>query len=183
MLPGRKEIKDLFEGLLGREVAVTDGRPVDIGIPKPVIASYVDDDGHLRAVGVMSFGLAARSGAALALIPPGAVEAAEEDLVLPPNLFENAYEICNVLGEAGLRFFHSPQSINPSGDLRRLHAGEDGVHASREVGRQPHLVVAARARQDHREERRLLRAERLNRLREFMFQRRQLGKHRSRAVA
>lgn len=97
MLPGRKEIKDLFEGLLGRAVAVTDGRPVDIGIPKPVIASYVDDDGHLRAVAVMSFGLAARSGAALALIPPGAVEVAEEDRVLPPNLFENAYEICNVL--------------------------------------------------------------------------------------
>jgi hypothetical protein len=97
VLPGRKEIKDLFEGLLGREVAVTDGRPVDIGIPKPVIASYVDDDGHLRAVAVMSFGLAARSGAALALIPKGAVEVAEEDRVLPPNLFDNAYEICNVL--------------------------------------------------------------------------------------
>jgi hypothetical protein len=97
MLPGRKEIKDLFEGLLGRDTAITDGLPVDIGIPKPVVASYVDDDGQLRAVAVMSFGLAARCGAALALIPRGAVEAAEEDRVLPPNLFENAYEICNVL--------------------------------------------------------------------------------------
>lgn len=97
MLPGRKEIKDLFEGLLGREIAITDGLPVDVGLPKPVIASYVDDYGHLRAVALMSFGLAARSGAALALIPMGAVEVAEEDRVLPPNLFDNAYEICNVL--------------------------------------------------------------------------------------
>jgi hypothetical protein len=97
MLPDRKDIKDLFEGLLGRDVDLTDGKPVDIGIPKPVIASYVDDDHHLRAVGVMSFGLAARSGAAIALIPKGAAEVAEEDRVLPPNLFENASEICNIL--------------------------------------------------------------------------------------
>ena len=97
MLPDRKDIKDLFEGLLGRDVAITDGRPVDIGIPKPVIASYVDDASNLRAVAVMSFGLAARSGAALALVPKGAAEAAEEDRLLPDNLFENASEICNVL--------------------------------------------------------------------------------------
>ena len=97
MLPDRKDIKDLFEGLLGRDVAITEGRPVDIGIPKPVIASYVDDASNLRAVAVMSFGLAARSGAALALVPRGAAEAAEEDRLLPDNLFENASEICNVL--------------------------------------------------------------------------------------
>ncbi|MFC6342886.1 hypothetical protein ACFP8W_12935, partial [Nocardioides hankookensis] len=72
MLPDRKDIKDLFEGLLGRDVDITEGRPVDIGIPKPVIASYVDDAQRLRAVAVMSFGLAARSGAALALGPRGA---------------------------------------------------------------------------------------------------------------
>ena len=97
MLPDRKDIKDLFEGLLGRDVDITEGRPVDIGIPKPVIASYVDDAQRLRAVAVMSFGLAARSGAALALVPRGAAEAAEEDRLLPDNLFENASEICNVL--------------------------------------------------------------------------------------
>jgi hypothetical protein len=97
MLPDRKAIRDLFEGLLGREVDLDDGRPVDLGMPKPVVASYVDDTQQLRAVALMSFGLAARSGAAIALIPPGAVEAAEEDRLLPVNLFENASEICNVL--------------------------------------------------------------------------------------
>ncbi|MFC6343291.1 hypothetical protein ACFP8W_14980, partial [Nocardioides hankookensis] len=34
---------------------------------------------------------------ALALVPRGAAEAAEEDRLLPDNLFDNAYEICNVL--------------------------------------------------------------------------------------
>ena len=65
--------------------------------PSRSIATYVDDYGHLRAVALMSFGLAARSGAAIALIPMGGVEVAEEDRVLPPNLFDNASEICNVL--------------------------------------------------------------------------------------
>ncbi len=97
MLPDRKDIKDLFEGLLGRDVDLTEGAPVDIGIPKPVIASYVDDGGRLRAVAVMGFGLAARAGAAIALVPKGAAEAAEEDRLLPDNLFDNASEICNVL--------------------------------------------------------------------------------------
>ncbi|WP_028642693.1 hypothetical protein [Nocardioides sp. URHA0020] len=97
MLPDRKAIKDLFEGLLGRDVAVTDGRPVDIGLPKPVIASYIDDHHNLRAVALMDFRLAALSGAALALVPKGAAEAAEEDRLMPENLFENASEICNVL--------------------------------------------------------------------------------------
>jgi hypothetical protein len=97
MLPDRKDIKDLFEGLLGRDIDLTEGSPVDIGIPKPVIASYVDDGGRLRAVAVMGFGLAARAGAAIALVPKGAADAAEEDRLLPDNLFDNASEICNVL--------------------------------------------------------------------------------------
>lgn len=97
MIPDRKDIKDLFEGLLGRDVSVEAGKPVDIGIPKPVIASYVDDTQRVRAVAVMGFGLAARAGAAIALVPAGAAEAAEEDRLMPDNLFDNASEICNVL--------------------------------------------------------------------------------------
>jgi hypothetical protein len=97
MLPGRKQIKDLFEGLLGRDVAVEEGKPVDIGIPKPVLASYVDDRLRVRAVAVLGFGLAARAGAAIALVPKGAADIAEEDMLMPDNLFENASEICNVL--------------------------------------------------------------------------------------
>jgi hypothetical protein len=118
VLPDRKDIKDLFEGLLGRDVDLTDGKPVDIGIPKPVIASYVDDHHNLRAVAVMAFGLAARSGAAIALIPKGAAEVAEEERMLPPNLFENASEICNILaapmGDAMGEHLRLDESFAPS---------------------------------------------------------------------
>lgn len=123
MTPDRKDIKDLFEGLLGRDIDLTEGTPVDIGIPKPVIASYVDDAQQLRAVAVMSFGLAARSGAALALVPKGAADAAEEDRLMPDNLFDNASEICNVMaapfGEAmgmhlRLAMTYAPSSPVPS---------------------------------------------------------------------
>ena len=100
MLPDRKIIKDIFEGLLGRDISITEGTAVDIGIPKPVVASYADDVGQLRAVAVLELALAARAGAAIALVPKGAADAAVEDMLLPSNLFENASEICNVLAAA-----------------------------------------------------------------------------------
>lgn len=101
MLPDRKVIKDLFEGLLGREVSVSDGKPVDLGIPKPVVASYIDDGHRLRAVVLMDLPLAARSGAAIALVPKGAADDSVDNQLLAPNLFDNASEICNVMA-AGL---------------------------------------------------------------------------------
>lgn len=97
MLPDRKAVKDLFEGLLGRDVAVAGGKPVDIGIPKPVVAAYVDDGHRLRAVAVMDLALAARCGAAIALVPKGAADDSIENQLLAPNLFDNASEICNVM--------------------------------------------------------------------------------------
>ena len=130
MLPDRKEIKDLFEGLLGRETGLTQGTPVDIGIPKPVVASYVDDGGGLRAVAVMSFGLAARSGAAIALVPKGAAELAEEDRLLPPNLFENASEICNIMAA-------------PLGDAMGTHLRLSATYAPSDPVPAPLLGLAA----------------------------------------
>ena len=96
-LPDRKQIKDTFEGLLGRDVAIGDGSPVLMDQPLPVVATYVDDAHRLCAVVVMDLALAARAGAALALIPKGGADAAVEDKDLPANLYENAAEILNVL--------------------------------------------------------------------------------------
>ena len=96
-LPERKQIKDIFEGLLGRDVAIGDGTPVTLDAPRPVVATYVDDQHRLSTVVVMDLPLAAHSGAALALIPKGGAEIAIEEGVLPVNLFENASEILNVL--------------------------------------------------------------------------------------
>jgi hypothetical protein len=96
-LPDRKTIKDLFEGLLGRDVAVGDATPIIFEHPSPVVATYVDDTYTLAAVAVMDLPLAARAGAAIALVSKAGAEAAVGDSRLPPNLFDNAAEILNVL--------------------------------------------------------------------------------------
>lgn len=96
-LPDRKLVKDVFEGLLGRDVSVGDGIPVSLDNPRPVVATYIDPQHHLATVAVMDLPLAAYAGAALALIPKGGAEAAVEDQMLPDNLFENVSEILNVL--------------------------------------------------------------------------------------
>jgi hypothetical protein len=96
-LPDRKLIKDVFEGLLGRDVSVGDGVPIDLDPPRPVVATYVDPQHRLATVAVMDLPLAAYAGAALALIPKCGAEAAVEDGLLPDNLFENVSEILNVL--------------------------------------------------------------------------------------
>ncbi|WP_296602027.1 hypothetical protein [Nocardioides sp.] len=96
-LPDRKLIKDVFEGLLGRDVAVGDGTPISLDAPRPVVATYIDPHHQLAFLAVMDLPLAAYAGAALALIPKGGAEAAIEDGVLPDNLFENVSEILNVL--------------------------------------------------------------------------------------
>jgi hypothetical protein len=97
-LPERKQIRDLFEGLLGRDVAVSDGSPVEPGArPAPLVGVYVDDRTQLSSVVLMDFRLAAFAGAALGLVPRGGAEAAIEDRDLPPMLVENAAELLNVL--------------------------------------------------------------------------------------
>jgi hypothetical protein len=105
-VPSRKQIKDLFEGLLGREVTVGDAAPVALDrVPAPMIAAYVNDHLKLSTVAVMDFALTVYAGAALGLVPAGGAEAAIEDHSIPQSLIENVAELLNVLaapiGEAG----------------------------------------------------------------------------------
>jgi hypothetical protein len=96
--PSAKQIKDLFEGILGRDVTVGDGTPVPMnGRPGPTTAVYVDDHNKLSSVAVMDFPLTAYCGAALALVPKGGAEIAIEEKDLPASLLENAAELLNVL--------------------------------------------------------------------------------------
>jgi len=100
MLPTRKDIKDIFDGLLGRECAMGDGERVVLDGERgllPVVASYVDDHNRLSTVAVMDFRLAAFAGAALGLVPVGAAEDSIADKDLYPNLLENTCELLNVL--------------------------------------------------------------------------------------
>ena len=96
--PDRKQIKDLFEGLLGREITLSDTSPVLTDTrPRPTFAVYVDDRNRLSAVALMDFALTAWSGAALALLPKGGAEDSIDEKELPANLLENAAELLNVL--------------------------------------------------------------------------------------
>jgi hypothetical protein len=97
-LPTLKSIHDTLGGLLGRDVrtVVTDDMPEDAATGG-VLARYVDDRGHLRAVAVWDLPAAANVGAAVGLLPRGAAEAALEDRLLSTNLVENLSEVSNVL--------------------------------------------------------------------------------------
>jgi hypothetical protein len=98
-LPGAKDVRDLLEGMLGREVEVRTGgamvNPQADGGAQ--VGAYVDRLGALRAVVVADLPLAARVGAAIALMPAGGAEVAIEESRLSPALFDNAYEILNVM--------------------------------------------------------------------------------------
>ena len=96
--PDPKQIKDLFEGLLGRDVALTEGVPVPLDArPRPTVAVYVNDRNTLSSVAVMDFALTAWTGAALALLPKGGAEDAIDEKDMPLSLLENAAEMLNVL--------------------------------------------------------------------------------------
>jgi hypothetical protein len=122
--PTLKQVKDLFEGLLGRDVAVADGEPVLLDSrPRPTTAVYVDDRNKLSSVAVMDFALTAYCGAALALVPKGGAEIAIEEKDLPASLLENASEMLNVLaapiGESSgvhqrLHQTFGPEDVPPS---------------------------------------------------------------------
>lgn len=136
-LPDRKAIKDLFEGLLGRDVAIGDAIPIVFDHPRPVVATYVDDNYTLTAIAVMDLPLAAYAGAAIALVPQGGAEAAVEDSRLPPNLFDNAAEILNVLA-------------SPIGDHSKVHVRLSSTFAPGEAipPQVESVAVSLGARQD-----------------------------------
>jgi hypothetical protein len=97
-LPPTKLIKDVIDGMLGKEVTVAQANaltpPDAVG---GAIAVYIDDSDHLGAVAGWDLQLAAKVGAAVALVPARAVEDAVEEQYLPENLLENLSEVSNVL--------------------------------------------------------------------------------------
>lgn len=97
-LPGAKEVRDLVEGLLGRDVEVlTGGAMVDPAAEGgALVGTYVDRGLALRALVLFDLPLAAHVGAAIGLVPARASAEAAETLVLPPALAENAGEVLNV---------------------------------------------------------------------------------------
>ncbi|GAB1643328.1 hypothetical protein [Krasilnikovia sp. MM14-A1259] len=123
VIPGSLAIRNLFEDLLGREVAVSSGNPLGAAdLPTATIAIYTDASQQMYAVLAMQLGLAANAGAALGLLPAGAAEDSIEMEKLLPNIAENVFELCNVLSSVFSNVEGAPrvklyQVIYPGMDL------------------------------------------------------------------
>ena len=131
-LPPTKLIKDVLDGLLGREVAVF---PTDALTPTDTVggalALYIDDSRALGAVAGWDLPAAAHVGAAVALVPARGAKAAIEDQYLPEDLLENLSEVSNVLasvfqgrGNPHLRLERTYRPINtaPADAIQLLYA-------------------------------------------------------------
>lgn len=94
-LPSPKAVKDLFEGLLGRDIEVQPCGAPEVGT-SAALGLYVNDHGRMTAVVTLDLPLAAYVGTSIALIPPGGAEAAIEDTFLSDAIFANVGEILNV---------------------------------------------------------------------------------------
>ena len=97
-LPAALEVRELIEGLLGRDLDVTVGAAaVDPAAPGgAMVGVFVDDMLKLKTIIVVDLALAANVGAAIGLIPAQAARTAVEEERLTPALYENAAEILNV---------------------------------------------------------------------------------------
>ena len=125
VLPDAKAVKDMLSGLVGKPVGVTPGAPVTPTATEPVsVAVYVSPTMAVNALCVMDLPLAAWTGGALALLPPGGVQdVVEEDGELTTMLTEALHEVVNVLSA----LFNVPGA--PHSRLYRLYAPGDDLPA------------------------------------------------------
>lgn len=94
-LPPAKDVRDLLEGLLGKDTDFADG--TRITRPGALVGTYVDDTLVLRAVVAFDLPLAAYAGAAIGLVPAGGAQDAVDGEDLFPMLRDNACEVLNVM--------------------------------------------------------------------------------------
>ena len=95
LLPNPKDVRDLLEGLLGKDVTVSPGDPVSLN-DKPCVAVYVDPTMATTALVLVDIRLAAWCAGALALLPKGGLEDAIDERELSEMHLEVVYEVVNV---------------------------------------------------------------------------------------
>ncbi len=95
-VPQPQEVSNLLTQLVGRQVDAGSGGPLGTEVPG-IAATYVADDGAVRAVFVVDVAAAASLGAALTMVPSGQVDEAVARGGLNGSLMENFKEVCNVM--------------------------------------------------------------------------------------
>ncbi|MBB3677442.1 hypothetical protein [Modestobacter versicolor] len=129
LLPTAKDVRDMLEGLFGKDVTVSPGDPVSLN-DKPAVAVYVDPTMATTALCLLDIRLAAWFAGALALLPKGGLEDAIDEGELYPMHLEAVYEVVNIAasmfnGEgrnhSKLHALHAPGEAVP-GDIAGLAA-------------------------------------------------------------
>lgn len=93
-IPTATTVKDMLGMVFGEDTESSEGTPVDPA--QAYVATFVNDDGALVAIGACDTSFGAYAGSALSLIPkPGAQDAIKEGS-LPKPMVDNLYEVMNI---------------------------------------------------------------------------------------
>jgi hypothetical protein len=140
LLPNPKDVRDLLEGLVGKDITVGPGEPISLN-DKPAVAVYVDPQLHTTALCLVDVPLAAWCAGAFALLPKGGLEDAIDDGELSEMHLEVLYEVVNVTAalfngagvtHSKLYKLYAPGEALP-GDLAGLAAAFNRIDLSVEV--------------------------------------------------
>jgi hypothetical protein len=97
LLPIQEAIRDLVGDLLGKPVGV-DKSPTPLAEQDvAAVVAYRDDEGTLMAVFTADRDLVAILGGTLVMMPPPAVAELLKADEVPENIYENFYEVTNIM--------------------------------------------------------------------------------------
>ncbi|MCA0330399.1 MAG: hypothetical protein LCI03_10930 [Actinobacteria bacterium] len=142
VLPSPKDVRDMFEGLLGRGVEVGPGEPVLVSQTTwAAVGAYVEDNLSLSAVVAADVPLAAYAGAALGLLPLGGAQDSIGLGTVDGAMWENFAELLQI-GVSLLNHDGAPHvrlyETFPPGELPDV----DVLELMRGMGRRVDLHVA-----------------------------------------
>lgn len=127
-LPAALEVRELLEGLVGRDFDTKTGGPMVDPAKGACVAEYVDDQMQLAAIVAADVALASAAGSAIGLIPAKEVEASIKYKEMSGAQIENFSEILNVMaslfnadGAPHLRLTTvTPPGQAPASDVQKL---------------------------------------------------------------
>jgi hypothetical protein len=91
------DLEELLEALLGKKIEAKRYAPGQFVSGQGVVATYHDESGVLRAAVRSDRPVVNGCGAALSMIPVGAVEDANDEKEIPSNMFDNYREVLNIM--------------------------------------------------------------------------------------
>jgi hypothetical protein len=109
-IPPSKAVRELFEGLLNRDVEVAPTDPPDAA-RSAALGLYVSDAHRMSAVAWMDLRLAAYVGTAIGLIPAATALAEVESGLLSDAVYDNVGEVFNVFAATLTDSTHQHQRL------------------------------------------------------------------------